>query len=189
MSVVGGVRTTLKKLCSDYRCWWFVWLIFLGFCFYLGLLGVPDKLADWATGLVRRQYVVAPQQITDGWIRECLIRVEGLDVQVDEPGTLRFFYSPGSRGPTMMGVLVFDREDWVLNFTTGFYVAKNPYIFEVANYRNLVCDNQRLTYDEEKEFFSLAMDLDVAAGATAAQVEQAGRAFARDMAGFAEEFM
>ncbi len=68
-------------------------------------------------------------------------------------------------------------------------MEKNPYIIEAANYRNLVCSNQWMTYDEEKEFLSLSMDLDVAAGVTAAQVEQAGRAFARNMAAFADEFI
>jgi hypothetical protein len=186
--MIDGVRMTLKKICSGRRRW-FVWLLFYGFFFCLGLFGVADNLVDWAVGIAGRQHVVASQRITDGWIRNCLARVEGLDVQVDEPGTLCFFYSPGSPAPTMMGVLVFDREDWILNFTTGIYVEKNPYIIEAANYRNLVCSNQWMTYDEEKEFLSLSMDLDVAAGVTAAQVEQAGRAFARNMAAFADEFI
>jgi hypothetical protein len=161
------------------------WGMAIGVLFGIGYFSDHGAIKIKYGLFMQERYVVMPERITDDWLKGCLSRVEGVNEVVLAPGSLRFFAHHGK----VMGLLTYDRDEQILTFVTGINVKYNQYLYEIANYRNLACSFQRLCFDEEKEFLSLAMDLDVAAGVTAAQVELAGRIFARAMADFYTDFM
>lgn len=162
-----------------------VGVIAFGLLFYAGWVLGSCMAAGHVTRFVRQQYIVAPQQITDDWLKKCLFRSSRVQVGKFSQGSLCFFAHHGK----VMGFLNYDRQTGVISLVAGVKVKYNEYLYEIANYRNGTCDLQRMYYDDDREFLSLVMDLDAAAGVTAGQVEHFCQMFIRALAGFYTDFI
>ncbi len=184
MSGIGRFKKSLR-IVSWKNMWPVVLGVVLGLLILAGYSFGRDALWSRYDQLLRQKYIVMPEQITDEWLEICLSRLNGVNVRVVDPGSLRFFCCNGR----VMGLLTYDDDEQMLTFITGINMEYNQYLYEIANYWNLVHGSQRLCYDEEKEFLSLSMDLDVSAGVTAAQVEQTGQVFVWSLADFCADFM
>ena len=159
--------------------------VVLGLLILAGYSLGRDALWGRYDQLIRHKYVVMPERITDEWLKTCLSRVDGVNVRVVDPGSLRFFCCNGR----VMSLLTYDDDEQILTFITGINVEYNQYLYEIANYRNLAGNFQRLGFDEEKEFLFLTMNVDAVAGLTAAQVEHACLLFTRGMQDFYVDFI
>ena len=157
----------------------------LGLLILAGYSFGRDALWGRYDQVIRQKYVVMPDNITDEWLKTCLSRVDGVNVRVVDPGSLRFFCCNGR----VMSLLTYDDDEQILTFITGINVEYNQYLYEIANYRNLAGSFQRLGFDEEKEFLFLTMNVDAVAGLTAAQVEHACLLFTRGMQDFYVDFI
>jgi len=182
VSVIG--RHVKSLICKRGMCP-VVWGVAFGLILYAGYFFGHEMIKVKCERFMQERYVVMPEQITDAWLKDCLSRVPGVRAQVFSPGSLRFFGCDSQ----VMGFLNYDRDEQLLSFVTGMSVKYNEYLYEIANYRNLAGNFQRLCFDDEKEFLSLMMEVDLAAGVTAGQVEHSGRIFVQAMANFYNDFM
>lgn len=126
-----------------------------------------------------------PEGISKEWLGRCLSRVDGFNVFAAYSESDLIFFCDSQ----VLGSLDYDRDAQVLSFVTGINVKYNEHLYEIVNYRNLVCNLQMLSFDKEKEIFSLVMNLDVSAGVTAGQVEHAFLIFIREMRDFYADFI
>lgn len=184
-NIVSVIGRSVKSLIRKRAMWPVVWGIAFGLILYAGYFFGHEMVKVTCERFMQERYVVMPEQITDAWLKDCLSRVPGVRVQAFSPGSLRFFACDSQ----VMGFLNYDRDEQLLSFVTGVSVKYNEYLYEIANYRNLAGNFQRLCFDEEKEFLSLTMDVDIAAGVTAGQVEHSWRIFIEGMEKFYDDFM